>query len=189
MSFESPPSVSGIVVLSGSNDFSAISSDFPVVKGLVSQTYTASNPALYGSIIPRTKEVTQIVVSGSRVNLVVAGYTSTVMHGEISPRVNEVIQIVASGSVRNLVATSYTHTPILYAGAYVVGPSDWRVTQTEITTSGIVLLEMALGIGAEYFIPIVFDARVFPISTATFPVAVSGTRIYPVLPQYSTIIP
>jgi hypothetical protein len=90
-----------------------------------------------------------------------------------------------------LVPLSYTATsPIVSGEVLVLGyPDDWRITTTETTTSGVVVFEMGIGIGTPYVVPVVIDARLFPVSLASFPTTISGERIYPVLPQYSTIIP
>jgi len=130
MTFRSPPTTSGIVIISGSNFFGA-DSDFPIVR---------ANP--YPSLSLSLPLVQNVVVFAS----------------------SEDISITKGVS--------------------------------SVTTSGLAIVEFYPGAGAPYIIPIVSSARLFPISAAAFPTTVSGfettvsgERIYPLLPQYSTIIP
>ena len=131
MSFGSPPTTSGVVVLSGSNAFDITSSDFPVARA-----------------------------------------TANIM----------------------------SHPPLIMTRSAVVlvQPDDISAGggSSSVTTSGVAILSFYPGAGAPYIIPFVINARLFPISAAAFPTTVSGfestvsgERIYPVLPQYSTIIP
>ena len=134
MSFQSPPTTSGIVVISGSQNFDALLSDFPMPGGL----YRISMPT----------------------------------------------------------ESRYRKTGIITTVLHAPDNVDITVGASSVTTSGIVVFEFYPGAGAPYIIPFVINARLFPISAAAFPTTVSGfestvsgERIYPVLPQYSTIIP
>lgn|SRR5574338_254678 len=70
----------------------------------------------------------------------------------------------------------------------LVYPDDYSITSTPVTTSGVTLLNFYPGAFVTVWItPVVIDARLFPIFAGIFPQ--QDRRIYPVLPQYSTIIP
>lgn len=59
--------------------------------------------------------------------------------------------------------------------------------QNPPTTSGVVVARMGFGLGIIFVVPVVGNVRLFPVTPAEFPE--QDRRIYPVLPQFSTIIP
>ena len=155
MSFDSPPTVSGLVLVSGSQNFDVTTSDFPVLRNMQLVQSSVNAPLL--AMSKAAEDITQI---------------SQALGKPMTLQLTPVLE------------------PQLSLSSIVVGfPLDMNIIDTEVTTSGVVILEMYFGAGVAYIPPIVIDARIFPVSTASFPVAVSGTRIYPVLPQYSIIIP
>jgi hypothetical protein len=69
-------------------------------------------------------------------------------------------------------------------------PQDTGIRRTDVTTSGVVILDIFpdAGSAAEVFVPpVVINARVFPLFQGPFPA--HDRRIFPVLPQFSTLTP
>jgi len=125
---QSPPTTSGIVVISGSNSFSRATSDFPVIQNLF------------------------LTSAGTRDQITL--FNSFVLDLDL----------------------------------------DLEVISTDVTTSGIVILNYALDIGIPFIVPVVIDERIFPFSPVSgvrlFPeTVISGVRIFPVLPQFATLTP
>ena len=125
----SPPTTSGIVVITGTN-FSAADAEFPVVTG----------------------KITPIIL-------------------DLAPT-------------------------LIYSESFVPDhTADIKIEQTKVTTSGIVVVEIFPGAGAApapFVPPVVINERIFPIFKGTnfertFPE--ENQRIFPVLPQFSTITP
>lgn len=81
-------------------------------------------------------------------------------------------------------------------GGFVPDPTDdINITSTSVTTSGVVVVEFFPGAGipeVPYVPPTYLNERLFPITSTsdfirTFPE--ENRRIYPVLPQISTLTP
>lgn len=164
MSGQSPPTTSGITIISGSNNFNVLNSDFPVVTGGVIQEFT---------ILVPPEENRPFLISTLDVTLLDESFpvALTLTQSEL---LNQVTLI--GGFIPDLT-------------------DDVSITSTTVTTSGITILEFFPGAGlpeVPFIPPTVLNARLFPIfSTAefvrTFPE--ENRRIFPVLPQFSTLTP
>ncbi len=144
---QSPPTTSGIVVITGSNSFDPQSSDYPVVVGIIETAIKKGAETVVGT-----------VTFDDFANLVFAG---------------PVISVDKLG----------TASPIL--GSVLDLTSDVEIRTTPVTTSGIVVMDMF--IGAVFVVPVVGNTRLFPIFQGVFPE--QDRRIFPVLPQFSTLTP
>jgi len=144
---QSPPTTSGIVVITGSNSFDPQSSDYPVVVGIIETAIKKGAETVVGT-----------VTFDDFANLVFAG---------------PVISVDKLG----------TAAPIL--GSVLDLTSDVEIRTTPVTTSGIVVMDMF--IGAVFVVPVVGNTRLFPIFQGVFPE--QDRRIFPVLPQFSTLTP
>ncbi len=117
---QSPPTTSGIIVISGSDFFDPQTSDLPIATG---------------SIESSTKRGTGIGVLGTVLDLT----------------------------------------------------SGVKIRSTPVTTSGIVVIDIFIGAGEVFVVPVVGNVRLFPIFQGVFPE--QDRRIFPVLPQFSTLTP
>jgi len=144
---QSPPTTSGIVVITGSNSFDPQSSDYPVVVGIIETAIKKGAEPVVGT-----------VTFDDFANLVFAG---------------TVISVDKLG----------TAAPVL--GSVLDLTSDVEIRTTPVTTSGIVVMDMF--IGAVFVVPVVGNTRLFPIFQGVFPE--QDRRIFPVLPQFSTLTP
>lgn len=144
---QSPPTTSGIVVITGSNSFDPQSSDYPVVVGIIEAAIKKGAEPVVGT-----------VTFDDFANLVFAG---------------TVISVDKLG----------TAAPVL--GSVLDLTSDVKIRTTPVTTSGIVVMDMF--IGAVFVVPVVGNTRLFPIFQGVFPE--QDRRIFPVLPQFSTLTP
>lgn len=157
---QSPPTTSGVVIISGSNNFDPPTSDWGVVRGLVVD-FVEDSP------IPQT-DIPILL------NEPLKGWTT--LSGILITDFTEVILEVAGGFIPNF-------------------DDDVSIQTTTVTTSGIVVLDFFPGAGIgeiPYVPPVVINERLFPIFqgtdfTRTFPE--ENRRIYPVLPQFSTLTP
>ncbi len=121
---QSPPTTSGVIVISGTNSFNRQTSDFPVPSRLISEFLPPS-------------EVTTL-----------------------------------SGVL------NFTPKP----------DDDIEILSTNVTTSGIVVMNFSPNlIGEEFVPPAVGNARIFPVFAGIFPE--QDRRIFPVLPQFSILTP
>ncbi len=145
---QSPPTTSGIVVISGSDFFDPQSSDFPIVRGTVSGTGRKGIEIL--GVPPVFDAFADLVVGGGQI------LTS-------SPRASTVL-----GRVLRI-------------------NQDIEIRSTPVTASGIVVMDMFVGAGAVFIVPIVGNVRIFPVFQGVFPE--QDRRIFPVLPQFSTLTP
>jgi len=144
---QSPPTTSGIVVITGSNSFDPQSSDYPVVVGIIETAIKKGAEPIVGT-----------VTFDDFANLVFVG---------------TVISVDKLG----------TAAPVL--GSVLDLTSDVEIRTTPVTTSGIVVMDMF--IGAVFVVPVVGNTRLFPIFQGVFPE--QDRRIFPVLPQFSTLTP
>lgn len=164
MGNQRPPTTSGITIISGSNNFNVANSDFPVVTGGVIQ----------GGIIPVPPEEDPPF-------LIMA--FDPILIEEIVPVILNPSQFVILDQV------------ILTGGFIPDVRDDIHIIPTTVTTSGITIIEFFpdAGLSGSQFVPPIFsNSRLFPISASnefvrTFPE--KNRRIFPVLPQFSTIIP
>lgn len=157
-----PPTTSGIVVLSGSEMF-GLSGDFPVVQGLVFNSF------------PVADGPTQLIMSSS---------PQTVQNAFFSNFPSPLVFVTPEEGAEGERQANYQLATVLRVGI------DTNITSTNVTTSGIVLLDIYPGAGVEeapWVPPVVINARLFPLYQGPFPE--HNLRIYPVLPQYSTLTP
>lgn len=176
---QSPPTTSGIVVITGSNFFDPQSSDFPIVRGQVTSS-----------------AVTRLNVTGAQVfstefsDLVRAGFlTSFEVVG-----LNLIAAQIFSTEFSDLVRTGFLtvvgpsigqEEPPASTVGRVLSPTP--ITQTTVTTSGIVIMDTFVIAAEEFVIPIVINERIYPVFQGVFPE--QNRRIFPVLPQFSILTP
>ncbi len=146
---QSPPTTSGIIVITGSNSFDPQTSDYPVVVGIIETAIKKGAEPVIGT-----------VTFDDFANLVFVG---------------TVISVDKLG----------TAAPVL--GSVLDLTSDVEIRTTPVTTSGIVVMDMFIGAGAVFVVPVVGNARIFPVFAGVFPQ--QDRRIFPVLPQFSTLTP
>jgi len=146
---QSPPTTSGLVVISGSNNFDSQTSDFPVVVGIVDRVEKRG---------------------------VAAGLGGTVTFDDFFDDVHTggIISVDKRGA-----------SPVL--GTVLDLTSDIEIRSTPVTTSGIVVMDMFIGAGVVFVIPVVGNVRIFPIFQGAFPE--QDRRVFPRLPQSSTLTP
>ena len=168
---QSPPTTSGIVIISGSNSFDPQSSDFPITRGSISVGRTGI----------------EVVGAGGEELATVSGLAGTVTVGRTG------IEVIGAGgeefaTISGLAGfVTVGRTGIEVAGHVLGIPEDIGITSTEITTSGVVIMDMFVGAGEVFIVPIVINERLFPIFQGVFPE--QDRRIFPVLPQFSTLTP
>lgn len=183
---QSPPTTSGIVIISGSNDFIAGSSDFPCPVVTIVDDYL---PTIFDDL-----QVT-----------VVPNKTITFGHLEIENYVqSDVMQDMDSLDFTNSPALTFGHLELTEIVPTVIFDIDaqfaptsenLKITTTEVTTSGIVILDFFPGAGEAlipYVPPVFLNQRIYPVTFSglgerLFPE--ENRRIYPVLPQFSVITP
>jgi len=177
---QSPPTTSGIVILSGSNFFDPESSDFPVIRGNV--TAPDKGMSLKGT---GGQDITDLFLSSAS-----GGFS-----GKIASPAK--IQLSLKGAVLDPADAIYIVGKITPPQKATQGLSlagfipdigeDVGITSTEVTTSGIVIMEMFPGAGESFVPPVVVNARTFPNFQGTFPE--QDSRVYPRLPQFSVVTP
>ncbi len=173
---QSPPTTSGIVVITGSNSFDPQSSDFPIVRGTVSGVGRADINVIGAGgddFITAVSGLPGTIISSGRTQVNVIG--SSVFSTEIS-------DLGFPGTITN---TGRTDVNLL--GRVLTIRFDVDVTQTTITTSGVVVMDMFVGAGEIFVVPAVGNVRIFPVFQGVFPE--QDRRIFPVLPQFSTLTP
>jgi hypothetical protein len=153
--FQSPPTTSGIVVISGSEGFDLLGSDFPVAQ------VRFSNP------LPTEEQVgTFSAADGIAIRDLALEISATAAFTQLLPA--EVEFQVRSFDLQDDI------------GLQISPP----------TTSGIQIIEFYPGAGAAelpFVPPIVGNVRIFPVYEHTIPE--ENVRIYPRLPQFSTLTP
>lgn len=179
---QSPPTSSGIVVISGSDLFDPATSDFRVIRGTI-QLEPKQNLFFGGSVFTENLGIT----------------------GAISPEPRIVLRI--PGNDIQAVAAVFTNSPItgfisipldkqdIVAPGFIPGSPDINITSTSVTSSGIVVMDFFPGAGTPvvpFVPPVVINERLFPIFQGTnfertFPE--ENRRVFPVLPQFSTLTP
>ncbi len=184
---QSPPTTSGIVVLSGSNLFDPQSSDFPVIWGPIEEPDKSSLLAVRGR---GGVDITDFFLSTA------GGFSGT---GKEQPT-KEILEV--RGSVATLDGLFLAVPPIAgtvqkgsteqlgVLGVVLHSVDDAGITTTGVTTSGIVIVDIFPGAGtpaAPFVPPVVFNERFFPNFQGPFPE--HDSRIYPRLPQFSTLTP
>lgn len=184
---QSPPTTSGIVVLSGSNLFDPQSSDFPVILGTVEEPDKSSLLKVPGG---GGVAVTDFFLSNA------GGFSGA---GK-EQNTKEILGV--RGSVATIDGLFLAVPPI--AGTVQKGSTeqlgvqgvvfaldvDVDITSTEVTTSGIVIVDIFPGVGAvaaPFVPPVVLNERFFPLFQGPFPE--HDSRIYPRLPQFSILTP
>lgn len=190
---QSPPTTSGIVVLSGSNNF-GLGSDFPAFASLQIDYHTEDQrfdpPIDLASSLSANEAVTPRVLTLLNLN----DYEATPFHPlmflassvtaneAVIPRVLDISMGIEDGRVQTFLQ-------------FVPFGTNSKITSTSVTTSGIVILEFFPGaddLFVPYAPPIFINQRVFPVTFSglgerLFPE--ENRRIYPVLPQFSVITP
>ena len=189
---QSPPTTSGIVVLSGSNNF-GLTGDFPVF---------ASVQVDHGADAPRFSSPIELTSSSSADEIVTP---SVLALGDL--HVEEQFLDTPLQLTPSTPADALVFPPVLDVTAhleddrtqiflqFVPFGNDSKITSTPVTTSGIVILEFFPGANDEfvpYVPPIFINQRIFPVTFSglgerVFPE--ENRRIYPVLPQFSTLTP
>lgn len=191
---QSPPTTSGIVVLSGSNNF-GLTGDFPVF---------ASVQVDHGADAPRFDSPIDLASSLSADEIVTPAVLATVNTHEVEQFLSSPLRLAAS-----ITANESVSPPVLDVKAhledartqiflqFVPFGNDSKITSTPVTTSGIVILEFYPGVNVSggpppYVPPIFLNERIFPVTFSglgerLFPE--ENRRIYPVLPQFSTLNP
>jgi len=167
-----PVTTSGIVIISGSNYFDSLTSDFPIVIGTVISS-------------PFPSDV----------------YANPVFQQGLAQDPYEPATLVLSGTVVAKLSPEFFFPPFVYsnsvftaAGKVLQFDRDIRIKQTLVTTSGITLVDFGIDIlTAGYIVPVYINSRLFPYQLRLFPITdsttSSGVRVYPRLPQFSVIIP
>jgi hypothetical protein len=179
---QSPPTTSGIVVLSGSNLFDPQASDFPVIAGTAIMPDDSSLPRVLGlggqDITDGFPAIIGIAPASTAELPTVKGFVLTTQQfTALSPTI---IGIVLPFEL-----------PTAVDGVVLDVKQDVGVTSTEVTTSGIVIFDMFPGAGVPevpFVPPVVINARLFPLFQGPF-TGIPDGRIYPVLPQSSTLTP
>ncbi len=190
---QSPPTTSGIVVLSGSNNF-GLGSDFPAFANIQIDYHiedqTLDPPMDLASSITANEAVTPRVITLLNLN----DYEATPLHPPmflassitaneaVTPRVLDIKMDIEDVRVQTFLQ-------------FVPFGTASKITSTSVTTSGIVILEFFPGaddLFVPYAPPIFTNQRVFPVTFSglgerLFPE--ENRRIYPVLPQFSIITP
>jgi hypothetical protein len=155
---QSPPTVSGVVIISGSNNFDAHASDFPVVVGSVTESVTYVTDPPFST--------------------------------------SSAVDAYASSLPIPLFVTDFAVDIDIPAGFIPDFDDDVDIRSTPVTTSGIVVVDIFPGAGITgpppYVPPVYFNVRVFPDTSTDLFIRVfpeEGLRIFPVLPQFSTLTP
>lgn len=191
---QSPPTTSGIVVISGSNNFGP-GSDFPVFSS-ISIKYSIDDFIFTSPIGLSSSELANEVI-GVPPSLVITDFVSE------ETTLGPLMGLSSSVSADLLVFPStlvisdmsidedFAQTNLMF----VSDPQNIKTTSTPVTTSGIVILDLFPGAGVVFipFVPPIFiNQRIFPVifsgpGERLFPE--ENKRIYPVLPQFSIITP
>ena len=162
--FNSPPTTSGVVVLSGSNFFD-LSGDFPVVPGLfIDSDATANNTPRENTFL--ILDTSPQDTSDTFDTLILKQLTQ-LDPSEQQPRSGEIQATVLRIN------------------------EDIGISENLTTTSGIVILDIFTGAGTpqEPFVPpVVINERLFPRFQGAL-ISPPPGRIFPVLPQSSTLTP
>ncbi len=182
---QSPPTTSGIVVLSGSNSFDPQSSDFPAIRGLIENSDNSSVLLANG---------------GGGVDTTNTFFLSSPVVGKITEPFKEELEVqggvaTLDGLVLFLPIAGTIKEPgekeeLDTSGVVLALDLDVDITSTAVTTSGIVIVDIFPGAGAPivpFVPPVVFNERFFPNFQGPFPE--HDSRIFPRLPQFSTLTP
>jgi hypothetical protein len=180
---QSPPTTSGVVVISGSNNF-GVGSDFPAFVLTVLDNYIADP---FDDMI--VNDVTSPPPSFGNLemldNYIADPFDDMIVNDVSSPPPTFSMEMIED-YITVLDVTPFTFAP---------SEDNIKITSTNVTTSGIVIIDMFPGAGAGFipFVPPVFlNQRIFPVTFSglgerLFPE--ENRRIYPVLPQFSVITP
>ena len=191
---QSPPTTSGIVVLSGSNNFS-VNGDFPVFSS-VSIKYHIEEPILTYPI-DLVSSVSDDDISGAPTMLALID-----IYGDVTPPaplimlapsmiVDTLIVLPVLGLLNINIEEGFAQTKLMFVGDV----DNTKITSTPVTTSGIVILDLFPGAGEDlipYVPPIFINQRIFPVTFSGLGVRLfpeENRRIYPVLPQFSVVTP
>lgn len=164
---QNPPTTSGVVIISGSYGFAPGTSDFPVELGrivTIGHEYVSNPPAVP---VFRAIDTLPLVSISGLPNYDIYPYPAT---------------IVTLGH-------DYLTYPVVsspFNSIDFVFPDDHYIETTPTATSGICIWSFYPGAGVGFVVPLVINARLFPIFAGIYPE--QDRRIYPVLPQYSTIV-
>jgi len=147
---QSPPTTSGLVVVSGSDFFDPQTSDFPIVTGGLEAFEKKERGLAIGAVV-----------------------------------FDDFFDSVAGGGF----ATFFDKraASILFDGAVLDIDEDVEIRSTPVTTSGVVIMDMFIGAGVVFVVPVVGNTRLFPIFEGVFPE--QDRRVFPRLPQSSTLTP
>lgn len=189
---QSPPTTSGIVVISGSNNF-GLTSDFPAsssFKIIHNTDESFSDPSL-GLITPA---LVDSLIPPSVLYLVDLHVDTSYTTDPITLISTEQVDALIDIPVLRI---DLTYDPFISLAsiAFAPGENDIKITSTPVTTSGVVVLDLFPGAGLPtipYAPPTYLNQRLFPVTFSglgerVFPE--ENRRIYPVLPQFSIIYP
>ena len=183
--FNSPPTVSGIVVPSGSYNFDLLLSDFPIAPSLQLVNF----PGLSDSQSLRAAEGNAIDLA---LELVGAGFLIKVppiesFRAAEGNAIDLALELVGAGFLIKVPPIESLFPSISFDPG-----SDTTFQNLPPTTSGIVVVEMFPGAGVGFIPPVFINERLFPIFQGTnfsrsFPE--ENRRTFPVLPQFSILTP
>lgn len=194
----SPPLTSGVVVLSGSDFFNRLTSDFPVLMELVLEDpgqytpYSSSELILGNSPQVNSTGIYNYSIRGMLVTDPAGNepYPNSLLLFGNSPQVNS--SGIGSTAIKGLLHLSDAYVEAdstLFAQVLRI-PTDTGIRSTPVTTSGVVILDLfpEAGVAVVVFVPpVVINARLYPLFQGPFPE--HDRRIFPVLPQFSTLTP
>jgi len=185
---QSPPTTSGIVVLSGSDSFDPQASDFPVIWGTIEEPDKSESLVVKGG---GGLDTTNLFLSTSGVG----GFAGTIQEpSKEALAVRGCVVVPGSGVFTMAPIAGTIEEPdkqtLAVLGHVLHSVDDVGITSTAVTTSGIVVVDIFPGAGtpaAPFVPPVVINERFFPNFQGTFPE--HDRRIFPVLPQFATLTP
>jgi hypothetical protein len=182
---QSPPTTSGVVVISGSNNF-GVGSDFPAfIMTLDLSPPNAAIPDGPGMILNDATDPPPSFGNLHVVDWAVSDPLDMILNAANDP----------PPSFGNLQISEAVHVQDDTSFSFAPSEDSIKITSTNVTTSGIVIIDLFPGAGAgviPYVPPAYINSRIFPVTFSglgerVFPE--ENRRIYPVLPQFSVITP
>ncbi len=164
---QSPPTTSGIVVLSGTNEMFGLFGEFPVIRGLVWKGSVLHDDLPGPLTLVSEPSIVQISVSNNIVSPLIFADQEDGAPGQKLANDIRLVNVLDMGS-----------------------NTDVGIISTEVTTSGIVILDIFPNAGVPpvpFVPPVVINARTFPVFQGSFPE--QDSRIFPRLPQFSILTP
>jgi hypothetical protein len=182
---QSPPTTSGVVVISGSNNF-GVGSDFPAF--VMTLDFSPPNAAIPDGLNMVLNDVTSpppTITALEMIDFIPEHFDDMVVNDVTSP----------PPSFGNLEMVEHVHVQDVTVLSFAPSDDSIKITSTNVTTSGVVVIDLFPGAGAglvPYVPPSYINSRIFPVTFSglgerVFPE--ENRRIYPVLPQFSVITP